>query len=69
MSTAIEAIAAREAGVEVFGISLITNLAAGISDSPLSHEEVMETGRNAEVRLADLLSRIVHRIAEDLAAR
>ncbi|GAA2749911.1 purine-nucleoside phosphorylase [Amnibacterium kyonggiense] len=69
MSTAIEAVAAREAGVEVFGISLITNLAAGISDSPLNHEEVLEAGRNAEDRLADLLSRIVHRIADDLAAR
>jgi purine-nucleoside phosphorylase len=69
MSTALEAVAAREAGVEVFGISLITNLAAGISDSPLSHEEVMEAGRNAEDRLAGLLSRITHRIAEDLAAR
>jgi len=69
MSTALEAVAAREAGVEVFGISLITNLAAGISDSPLSHLEVLEAGRNAEERLADLLSRIVRRIAEDLAAR
>jgi purine-nucleoside phosphorylase len=67
MSTALEAIAAREAGVEVFGISLITNLAAGISDSPLNHEEVLEAGRNAEDRLADLLSRIVRRIAQDLA--
>ncbi|MGN6446933.1 purine-nucleoside phosphorylase [Amnibacterium sp.] len=69
MSTALEAVAAREAGVEVFGISLITNLAAGISDSPLNHEEVLEAGRNAEERLADLLSRITHRIAEDLATR
>jgi len=67
MSTALEAIAAREAGMEVFGVSLITNLAAGISDSPLNHEEVLEAGRNAEERLAGLLSRIVHRIAEDLA--
>ncbi|WP_233551500.1 purine-nucleoside phosphorylase [Amnibacterium setariae] len=67
MSTALEAVAAREAGVEVFGISLITNLAAGISDSPLNHEEVLEAGRNAEDRLADLLSRIVRRIAQDLA--
>lgn len=66
MSTALEAIAAREAGVEVFGISLITNLAAGISDGPLNHEEVLEAGRLAEDRLADLLSRIVQRIAEDL---
>lgn len=69
MSTAIEAVAAREAGVEVFGISLITNLAAGISDAPLHHEEVLEAGRLAEDRLADLLSRIVGRIAADLAAR
>ena len=69
MSTALEAIAAREAGVEVFGISLITNLAAGISDSPLNHEEVLEAGRNAEEHLAGLLSRIVGRIADDLAAR
>ena len=69
MSTALEAIAAREAGVEVFGISLITNLAAGISDSPLNHEEVLEAGRNAEDRLAGLLSRIVGRIADDLASR
>ncbi|OJX62606.1 MAG: purine-nucleoside phosphorylase, partial [Micrococcales bacterium 73-13] len=38
MSTALEAIAAREAGMEVLGLSLLTNLAAGISDSPLSHE-------------------------------
>jgi purine-nucleoside phosphorylase len=69
MSTALEAIAAREAGVEVFGISLITNLAAGISDSPLNHEEVLEAGRNAEDRLADLLSRIVQRIADELPPR
>ena len=64
MSTALEAIAAREAGLEVFGISLITNLAAGISTSPLSHEEVLEAGRNAEERLGALLADIVRRIAE-----
>ena len=69
MSTALEAIAAREAGVEVFGVSLITNLAAGISDSPLNHVEVLEAGRNAEEHLAGLLSRSVGRIADDLAAR
>lgn len=66
MSTALEAIAAREAGLEVFGISLITNLAAGISDSPLNHEEVLEAGRAAEDRLGDLLARIAGRIADDL---
>ena len=45
MSTTLEAIAARQAGVEVLGISLVTNLAAGISPEPLSHEEVLEAGR------------------------
>jgi len=39
MSTALEAIAAREAGMEVLGLSLITNLAAGISPEPLSHKK------------------------------
>jgi purine-nucleoside phosphorylase len=48
MSTALEAIAARQAGMEVLGMSLITNLAAGISPQPLSHEEVIEAGRSAE---------------------
>ena len=45
MSTALEAIAAREAGLEVLGISLVTNLAAGISGEPLNHAEVLEAGR------------------------
>ena len=67
MSTALEAIAAREAGLEVLGMSLITNLAAGVQDTPLSHEEVLAAGREAEPRLAVLLERIVARIAEDLA--
>ena len=47
MSTTLEAIAAREAGMEVLGISLVTNLAAGISKEPLGHTEVMEAGRVA----------------------
>ena len=59
MSTALEAIAAREAGMEVLGMSLITNLAAGIQKTPLSHEEVIEAGRAAEGRLGGLLARIV----------
>ena len=62
MSTALEAIAAREAGMEVLGISLVTNLAAGISDQPLHHEEVLEAGRAAASRMGALLSRIVPRI-------
>ena len=45
MSTTLEAIAAREAGMEILGISLVTNLAAGISGEPLNHEEVLEAGQ------------------------
>lgn len=59
MSTALEAIAARQAGMEVLGMSLITNLAAGIQKTPLSHAEVLEAGREAEPVISDLLARIV----------
>lgn len=62
MSTTLEAIAAREAGLEVLGISLVTNLAAGISGEPLNHEEVLEAGKAAASRMGDLLGRIVPRI-------
>ncbi|GAA1965273.1 purine-nucleoside phosphorylase [Nocardioides panacihumi] len=62
MSTTLEAIAAREAGMEVLGISLVTNAAAGISDQPLNHEEVLEAGRAAASRMGDLLSRLVPRL-------
>jgi len=62
MSTALESIAAREAGLKVLGLSLITNLAAGISPTPLSHAEVLEAGREAEGRLAQLLSQIVSKL-------
>ncbi|NED99720.1 purine-nucleoside phosphorylase [Phytoactinopolyspora halotolerans] len=63
MSTALEAIAAREAGVEVLGISLVTNLAAGISPAPLSHTEVIEAGQAAAPRISALLAEIVSRLA------
>ena len=62
MSTTLEAIAAREAGLDVLGISLVTNAAAGISDRPLSHEEVIDAGRDAAARCGDLLARIVGRL-------
>ncbi|MGB7448901.1 MAG: purine-nucleoside phosphorylase [Ornithinimicrobium sp.] len=62
MSTALEAIAARQAGMEVLGISLVTNLAAGISADPLSHEEVTEAGKAASSRCSQLLARIVERL-------
>ncbi len=59
MSTTLEAIAAREAGMEVLGISLVTNLAAGLSGEPLNHEEVLEAGKAAASRMGGLLSRVV----------
>jgi purine-nucleoside phosphorylase len=59
MSTALEAIAARQAGMEILGMSLITNLAAGIQKTPLSHEEVIEAGKSAESTISALLARIV----------
>lgn len=65
MSTALEAIAARHAGLEILGLSLVTNPAAGISPTPLSHEEVLDAGRDAAPRLATLLATITKRILED----
>ncbi len=62
MSTALEAIAARHAGMEVFGLSLVTNLAAGISPVPLSHAEVLEAGQAAGPRISRLLADIVAKL-------
>ncbi|MGK0714868.1 purine-nucleoside phosphorylase [Leucobacter sp. W1153] len=59
MSTALEAIAARQSGMEVLGLSLITNPAAGIQEAPLNHLEVLEVGRAASERLGIMLARIV----------
>ncbi|UNX54189.1 purine-nucleoside phosphorylase [Georgenia sp. TF02-10] len=61
MSTTLEAIAARHAGLEVLGISLVTNPAAGISPTPLDHAEVLAAGRAAGPRIARLLAEIVRR--------
>ncbi|MCX4983053.1 purine-nucleoside phosphorylase [Streptomyces sp. NBC_01077] len=62
MSTVLEAIAAREAGAEVLGISLVTNLAAGLSGEPLNHEEVLQAGRDSAARMGELLTRVLDRI-------
>lgn len=62
MSTALETIAARQCGLEVLGISLVTNPAAGISPTPLNHEEVLEAGRAAAERCGQLLAQIVGRL-------
>jgi purine-nucleoside phosphorylase len=58
MSTAIEAIAAHQLGARVLGISVVTNLAAGVSSEPLSHEEVAAAGRSAAARLGSLIRSI-----------
>jgi purine-nucleoside phosphorylase len=62
MSTVPETIVARHMGLEVLGISCITNLAAGMSLKPLSHEEVFDAGQQVEQRLARLFERLVPNI-------
>ncbi|MQA85294.1 MAG: purine-nucleoside phosphorylase [Streptosporangiales bacterium] len=62
MSTALEAIAAREAGAEVLGVSLVTNVAAGLSDEPVAHEEVLAVGRESAGRMGRLLAELVGKL-------
>ena len=62
MSTGLEAIAAREAGMEVLGISLVTNLAAGMTGAPLDHSEVLAAGQAAATRMGRLLGDVVARL-------
>lgn len=59
MSTVPEAIVARHMGIKVLGVSCITNLAAGISDEPINHEEVIETGHRVRETFAQLLRRVI----------
>jgi purine-nucleoside phosphorylase len=63
MSTVPETIVARHMGIEVLGLSCVTNLAAGLNSVPLSHEEVFETGRLVEQKLARLLVRLAPQMA------
>ncbi|HEY0167077.1 MAG TPA: purine-nucleoside phosphorylase [Jatrophihabitans sp.] len=62
MSTALEAIAARAEGSEVLGISLVTNLAAGMTGQPLNHEEVLAAGKAAAARAGGLLGELIGRL-------
>jgi purine-nucleoside phosphorylase len=62
MSTTLEAIAAREAGAEVLGISLVTNLAAGMTGEPLDHREVLAAGNASAARMGALLAQVVSRL-------
>ncbi len=66
MSTVAEVIAARHMGIEVLAISCVTNMAAGILDQALSHEEVMETGQKVRGQFEALLRAVLPRIAADI---
>ena len=62
MSTVHETIAARAAGAEVLGVSMVTNLAAGMTGAPLSHAEVLEAGRQSATRMGSLLVEVLSRL-------
>src|SRR5262245_10409098 len=64
MSTVPEAIVARHMGLEVLGIACITNMAAGISDEPINHEEVMATGDRVRETFTELLRRVISGISK-----
>lgn len=63
MSTVHETIAARAAGLDVLGLSLVTNLAAGITGEPLDHSEVLAVGRDAAERMGRLLRNVIAAIS------
>jgi len=65
MSTVLEAIAARWAGIELAGVSLVTNLGAGITGRPLNHAEVLEAGGEAGPRFARLVRRFVELLRDE----
>ena len=62
MSTALEAIVARSLGMEILGLSLVTNLAAGMSGQALNHLEVLAAGRAAATRMGELLARVIRQM-------
>jgi purine-nucleoside phosphorylase len=62
MSTVHETIAARAAGLQVLGVSMVTNLAAGMTGEPLSHAEVLEAGRLSATRMGSLLAAVIARL-------
>jgi purine-nucleoside phosphorylase len=65
MSTVLEAIACRWAGIDVAGVSLVTNAGAGYTGEPLTHEEVLAAGAEAGPRLARVIRRFAAGIAAD----
>lgn len=63
MSTVPEAIVARQMGMKILGLSCITNMASGVLDQPIDHSEVIDTGRRVHETFAELLRRVIPRIA------
>jgi purine-nucleoside phosphorylase len=68
MSTVHEVIVARHMGIEVLGISLVTNMAAGVLDRVIDHQEVMEMGRRVEAQFTSLVKALVPQVAGAIAA-
>ena len=68
MSTVHEVIVARHMGVEVLGLSVVTNMAAGVLDQPINHEEVMEIGRRIAGQFTGLLTSLIPQLAEGAKA-
>jgi purine-nucleoside phosphorylase len=66
MSTVLEAIAARWAGIELAGVSLVTNPGSGYSENPLTHEEVLAAAAEAGPRLAKVIRRFVRELSATL---
>ncbi|MDX2180154.1 MAG: purine-nucleoside phosphorylase [Bryobacteraceae bacterium] len=64
MSTVAESIAANHLGMQCLGISTVTNMAAGVTDQKINHEEVLETGRAVREKLSRLLEALIPRLAE-----
>jgi purine-nucleoside phosphorylase len=62
MSTAAEAIAANHAGMEVLGISCVTNVAAGLGEGKLDHQEVLDVGRSAAAFFIVLLQKLIPKL-------
>lgn len=67
MSTALEAIVARSLGMEILGMSLVTNLAAGMTGEPLNHEEVLAAGQAAATRMGALLAAVIRGLPDPSA--